>query len=163
MCIRDRSLYSDRCLPKKGELTNVAVSYDAPRYLFSDEEAAFDAVCGEGRFAEFANSYLVILGDVSLTDEYVKYNRTRKPRFQLKTSIGTGADGKKYVRKSALSEAGRDHIQSFEKKYSLLKDMNPRLKILEPELMDGGMTASFPFLTGETMDERLARQIAYAR
>lgn len=38
--------------------------------------------------------------------------------------------------------------------------MNPRLKILEPELMDGGMTASFPFLTGETMDERLARQIA---
>ena len=154
------SLYSDRCLPKKGELTNVAVSYDAPRYLFSDEEAAFDAVCGEGRFAEFANSYLVILGDVSLTDEYVKYNRTRKPRFQLKTSIGTGADGKKYVRKSALSEAGRDHIQSFEKKYSLLKDMNPRLKILEPELLDGGMTASFPFLTGETMDERLARQIA---
>ena len=169
------SIYSDRWLPKKGEITNVSASYGRPRYLLADEEAAFDAVCEDGRFPEFADSYLVVMGGGELTDEYIKYNRTRKPEFQLKTVIGTengvpeegdssaagtgtGA-GRRYVRKSALCEAGAAHIRSFGRKYELLKDLNPRLKVLKPEFMDGGLTVSFPFLEGETLAEILGKQI----
>ena len=47
---------------------------------------------------------------------FVKYNRTRTAEFQLKTEI-VQEDGKRSVEKSALSEAGREHIRSFQEKY----------------------------------------------
>ena len=54
------AVYSDRRLPKKGELTNLSVAYDRPGYRYFSEEAGFDELCREGLFREFADSYLVI-------------------------------------------------------------------------------------------------------
>ena len=47
---------------------------------------------------------------------YVKYNRTRAEKFQLKTAI-VRENGKLSVEKTALTEAGKAHIQSFAGKY----------------------------------------------
>lgn len=54
------SIYSEQYLPKKGDLTGMPALYDFPKYLLMDVGAAFDAVCEDGQFENFANSFLVI-------------------------------------------------------------------------------------------------------
>ena len=53
-------IYSDDYLPQKGSLRNVSTSYDRERYELFEEELAYDDICEDGRFPEFANSFLVI-------------------------------------------------------------------------------------------------------
>ncbi len=54
------SIYSEDHLPKKGDLTDTVIAYDYPRYLLTDVGAGFDAVCEDGQFENFANSFLLI-------------------------------------------------------------------------------------------------------
>lgn len=54
------TVYSASYLPRKGDLTNVQTVYDYPRYLLMDVGAAFDAVCEDGQFENFANSFLFV-------------------------------------------------------------------------------------------------------
>lgn len=53
-------IYSDRYLPKKGDLSGALAVYDYPKYLLMDVGAAYDAVCEDGQFDNFANSFLVV-------------------------------------------------------------------------------------------------------
>ena len=54
------SIYSQSYLPGKGDLTNTLTAYDYPKYLLLDIGASYDAVCEDGQFENFANSFLVI-------------------------------------------------------------------------------------------------------
>lgn len=54
------SIYSQSYLPGKGDLTNTLTAYDYPKYLLLDIGAYYDAVCEDGQFENFANSFLVI-------------------------------------------------------------------------------------------------------
>lgn len=54
------SIYSQSYLPGKGDLTNTLTAYDYPKYLLLDIGAAYDAVCEDGQFENYANSFLVI-------------------------------------------------------------------------------------------------------
>lgn len=53
-------IYSDRYLPKKGDLSGALPVYDYPKYLLMDVGASYDAVCEDGQFDNFANSFLVV-------------------------------------------------------------------------------------------------------
>ena len=53
-------IYSDACLPSAGSIRNTMIAYDRERYIFFDESKAFDAICEDGLFPQFANSFLVI-------------------------------------------------------------------------------------------------------
>lgn len=53
-------LYTDVYLPKKGDLTGALTAYDYPQYTSMDVGAVYDAVCRDGQFDNFSNSYLVI-------------------------------------------------------------------------------------------------------
>ena len=53
-------IYSDRRLPAKGDLTGMVISYDYPEFLRTDVGASWDSICQEGKFPEFANSYLMV-------------------------------------------------------------------------------------------------------
>lgn len=65
------TLYSDRSLPKKGELTLNKRNYDRDRLQLFDETAVFDSIIEDEEFALFSNSYLVVIGaDVELSDGY---------------------------------------------------------------------------------------------
>lgn len=90
--------------------------------------------------------------------EFVKYNRTRAEKFQLKTAI-VRENGTLSVEKTALAEAGVDHIRSFEEKYNKIKDLNPAIKFLNPEFLNGGKTVKFEYLTGKTIGDVLGEQI----
>lgn len=53
-------IYSDDYLPRAGVIRNIGASYDRERYHLFDEEQTYDALCEDGLFAEFANSFLII-------------------------------------------------------------------------------------------------------
>ena len=53
-------IYSDRCLPAKGELAGIHTLYDFPEYPSVDVGAEFEAACEDGQFANFADSFLII-------------------------------------------------------------------------------------------------------
>lgn len=92
---------------------------------------------------------------------FVKYNRTRKPEYQIRTRI-LEENGIRYVEKLALCREGERHIRSFELKYQMLSGQNPRLQILKPEIWADGsgiFGAKFPFLTGETLAQKIGRKI----
>ncbi|MBQ8317178.1 MAG: class I SAM-dependent methyltransferase [Lachnospiraceae bacterium] len=56
-------VYSDYHLPKRGELSNMAYSYDRDRFGFFNENIVNDCFCDAGIMDFFANSFLVI-GDM---------------------------------------------------------------------------------------------------
>lgn len=92
---------------------------------------------------------------------YIKYNRTRQDRFQIKTEI-LEEDGQLLVEKSALRPEGIPHIRSFEEKYQALSHQNHRLKLAKPEVSSDGCRVRFPYLKGRTMAELLGDAISSA-
>ena len=93
---------------------------------------------------------------------FVKYNRTRKPEYQIRTSI-VEEDGRRYVEKAALRLEGELHIHSFQKKYEQLTGQNSRIKVLKPEFPQGDSTVHFPFLEGISLGEKLGEEIRRGR
>lgn len=89
---------------------------------------------------------------------FIKYNRTRKEAFQIKTSI-LEESGTFYVEKSALHDEGIAHIQSFDERYNRLISQNHKLKLVKPEMSADGRSARFDYLDGQTMAELLGEQI----
>lgn len=55
------TVYSDRYLPKVGELRDNRRNFDRERYLLFDEAKAYDSIIKDGLFPVFSNSYLVVL------------------------------------------------------------------------------------------------------
>lgn len=163
------TIYSDRYLPKKGDLTRVTPAYDYPPYHMMDMGETFDTVCEAGLFPQYANAYLVFWskdpGRVQAGTQriFVKYNYTRKDIFQIKTSIceqpGSGGAGSWFVEKAALSLAGAAHIRSFQEKYQGLSRQHKTVKVARPLFQEGANAVNFPYLTGETWAEKLGAQI----
>ena len=54
-------IYSDRYLPKKGELTNNYRNFGTDRLYIFDEAAKWDEIIEDKRFPDFANSFLMVL------------------------------------------------------------------------------------------------------
>lgn len=54
------AIYSDEYLPVKGELPNLFMEYEKPRYRLFSEEAVYDMICEGGGFGQFASAFFVI-------------------------------------------------------------------------------------------------------
>lgn len=54
-------IYSDKYLPKSGQLNNNLINLDNDRLVLFDESKVFDCVIKENVFPLFANSYLVVI------------------------------------------------------------------------------------------------------
>ena len=89
---------------------------------------------------------------------FVKYNRTRREEFQIRTSIIEEA-GQKWVEKTALTKAAVSHIQSLQEKKEQLKHCYQNIEAADVTVSADGRTARFPFIQGETLAEILGRQI----
>ena len=158
------SLYSERYLPGKGDITSPSVSYDGPRYACLNEGEVYDRLIEENDFGRFANSFLIIASKDGRQEKtiFAKYNRTRKEEFRIRTTMGD-LDGERRVEKAALESAGRYHILSLKNKCRQLRQLNPRVRILEPEISADGSKVEFVFLEGITLAERLGRCIRDGR
>ncbi len=162
------SIYSDRYLPKKGDLTKVTPVYDYPQYRVMEMGEGFDAVCEDGLFDLYANSYLVFWSreaDRLRQQEdriFIKYNKTRREIFQIRTSICQGMLGDQgglYVEKAALGLDGSAHIESFKDKYRNLTSQHRRLKVAKPSYRESRNAVYFPYLLGQTWAEQLGADI----
>ncbi len=80
------SIYSDKRLPKAGELSANLRNFDRDRLQLFDEKLVFDTLIADGEFPLFSNSYMMILGpepDI----EYVRYSNDRADGFKIKTQL----------------------------------------------------------------------------
>ncbi len=145
------TLYSDRFLPKKGELVNNMRNFDRDRMLLFDEKKVFDGLIEDGMFPFYSNSFMVVLGNQPET-EYIRYSNDRAPKYQISTEI-LMQDGEKIVKKHALSNEASSHISKMKEAYKLLsKRYDTKEFSINPVLdNDEKDTVSFPFEKGTTL------------
>ena len=156
------TLYSDRRLPKRGELSDNMRNFDRDRIQLFDEKRVFDTVLQEEQFPLFSNSYMLLLGP-DLSEEYVKYSNDRKEEFQIKTLQRGGKSGKR-IEKHPLSKAAWEHIETTVSAYQKLADryQGSLLAVNECELdrqVDGEPYIKIKFLEGKTLEEILDERL----
>lgn len=156
------TLYSDRRLPGRGELSNNNRNFDRDRLQLFDEKRVFDSVIREGQFPLFSNSYLLLLGP-SLDEEYVKYSNDRKEAFQIKTLQKSSAFGP-IIEKHPLSKDAEKHIEDTVKAYEKLAERyhGSLLAVNEAKLertVDGKPYIRIKYLKGKTLEEILDERL----
>ena len=170
------SIYSDRRLPAAGDIGTYPACH-GPRYACTDEGKAYEQLIREGIFEETAKGFLVCASREELRERtiFVKYNRTRKEAFRIRTSI-CEEEGGLWVEKRALSPAGEEHIRSMERKYEQLKRTNPGVSVLAPQYGAAGdesqsgsggknteeqehLSVRFAFVRGRTLADALAEEL----
>lgn len=156
------TLYSDRRLPRRGELSDNDRNFDRDRLRLFDEKRVFDSVIREGQFPLFSNSYLLLLGP-SLSEEYVKYSNDRKEAFQIKTvqkSTGIGP----VIEKHPLSKEAYQHMEDTADAYEKLSKryQGSLLTVNEAGLKrtaEGTPYITIKFLKGKTLEEILDERL----
>lgn len=155
------TLFSDKRLPKQGELCLNDRNFDRDRIKLFDEKAVFDAIARDENFDIFSNSFLVVLGE-DFDISYARYSNDRAPEYRIVTEIVQQQESKA-VRKRALSAEGVSHMKNIRQNSELLakKYEGSQLRICPCKLVDEGKAVLFPFVRGrqlsELMDEKLAR------
>ncbi|MCA5010675.1 glycosyl transferase family 2, partial [Clostridioides difficile] len=89
---------------------------------------------------------------------FVKYNKTRREEFQIRTSL-VEEEGCPFVEKTALRPEGVAHIKSLGEKYKSLAAQSQKLKVAGVSISPDEKTARFEFLKGQTLSELLGRGI----
>lgn len=156
------TLYSDRRLPRRGELSDNNRNFDRDRLQLFDEKRVFDSVIREGQFPLFSNSYFLLLGP-SLSEEYIKYSNDRKEEFQIKTlqkSTGFGP----VIEKHPLSKGAEKHMEDTAKAYEKLAERyrGSLLAVNEAKLeqtAEGIPYIRIKFLKGKTLEEILDERL----
>lgn len=152
-------LYSDRYLPKVGELSSNLRNFDRDRMLLFDEKRVFDMLIREGLFAQYSNSFLVVAGPEPET-MYTRFSNDRAAHLCIRTDIAE-TDGQKCVRKYAARPEAADHIRElaengayFETRF---QDSGLFVNRLEEKQTDGGCPyAELEFLENtRTLEELL--------
>lgn len=151
-------IYSDRHLPRRGELSYDVPAYDYPPIATVPIKDKLDEICRTGDFPFFANSYIAVSGKPP-ESVYIKYNRNRLDKYRISTSIRETKEGRKIVVKKALKRSGAKHIESFREKYQRLIKEKQEVIYLEADIDSEKMSAEFAFIEGESLSERLGKLI----
>lgn len=112
-------IYSDRYLPRQGELFNNYRNFDRDRMLLFDETNAYNGILEENLFPVFSNSYLVVLGE-ELPVIHGKYSNDRAPEYAVSTRIGYDEGDNLCVRKYPLTNEAKAHILGMGEAYENL-------------------------------------------
>lgn len=152
------TIYSDKYLPKKGELSNNLRNFDRERVLVFDEKQVFDEILDEDEFPLFANSYLLVVGGAPNV-VYTKFSNDRVPRWAVRTSIVREAPGHAHVEKLPDTEAACGHLLNTKHAYELLSARYEGTKIdidkctvIGDDIKNG---LSFVFCNGKTLEALL--------
>lgn len=149
------SIYSDEWLPKAGELNTNLRNFEGERLLLFNEEKVYDQLIRDGRFPEFANTYLCVIGPA--WEErliYTKYSNDRAERFMIRTDIVNGPDGRE-VRKVPVSKEAKEHVERMKRWEEVLDGQYAKSDIRANRCEIKGGNACFEFLKGRTYEERL--------
>lgn len=145
-------IFSQGYKPIAGDIRNVVDQYHENRYVTFDEEVMFDQLIKDGQFEYFANSFLVVasMSEIKMDTVYVKYNRARKPEYQISTKIiDRGKDGLATV-KSALGEAAIPHIKRMYENRTALENQHKNLSFADAR-MCGNDGVEFNYVEGKSL------------
>ncbi len=155
------TLFSDKRLPRIGELKDNYRNFDMDRLELFSEKAAFDSFVKDGSFDRFSNSFLCVIGPDTLID-YARFSNDRARQYQIYTSIERIPVGKRQVRiikKKALFKEGIQHILDMERYYEGLtaRYEGGDLAINRCEVIkkDTVPEACFEYVGGVTLEELL--------
>ncbi|MBQ8261890.1 MAG: class I SAM-dependent methyltransferase [Lachnospiraceae bacterium] len=148
------TLYSDRRLPRVGELTNNLRNFDRDRLLLFDETKAFDSVIREETFPLFSNSYLLLIGKEEEV-VYSKFSNDRAEEYILRTDMLQKAENDYEIRKCPLGEKSGAHMDSIAESEALLKARFAGSDLEICPCRREGEELVFPYLEGATLEELL--------
>lgn len=84
---------------------------------------------------------------------YSKYSNERAEKFKIRTDILEDLDGKKYVRKSALTQDAHTHIDNIHRYYELLSQAYKGTKVCINKCIKNDNGLEFEFIEGSTLEE----------
>lgn len=149
------TLYSDKRLPGKGELSDNLRNFDRDRMKLFDEKSAFDGLTQEGLFPVFSNSYLAVIGR-DWEPVYEKYSNDRTGQYCIRTEIGESKEYGAYVRKYPLTKEAEAHICHMAEAYQRLSEKyrGGRL-VINPCTIhsEGELYAQFAFEKGTPLSQ----------
>lgn len=152
------AVYSDKYLPKKGELSNNLRNFDRDRVLLFDETQVFDQIIDEREFPLFSNSYLVVAGGEP-NALYAKFSNDRDSQWAIRTIMVKDAPGKLHVEKQPDTPSAYGHISDMQRAYELLSKRYEGTKIdinkCEPIGGDIKNGLKFEFCAGVTLESML--------
>lgn len=149
------AIYSDEWLPKAGELNRNLRNFEGERLVLFDEEKVYDQLIADGRFPEFANTYLCVVGpEFPEQSIFVKYSNDRSERFMIRTDIVKGLKGNE-VRKVPVSKEAEEHVQKMKHWEQTLDHLYRKNGVQVNRCELQGHTACFEFIEGRTYEERL--------
>ena len=85
---------------------------------------------------------------------FVKYNRTRKPEYQIKTEI-IRENGNIYVLKKALTSEACKHISDLKKYAEKISDIYTGFNVDIPEISEDGSCARYRYIDGISEEDRI--------
>ncbi len=143
------TIFSDKKLPKVGELYQNIRNFDRDRVMLFDEQKAFDMIIRDGSFSHYSNSYMVVIGP-ALETVYSKYSNDRAPEFSVRTDILQN-DGKFNVKKTACTTAAEAHVANMAVKAEELEKAyaGTGLSINQCKMNE---SAEFEYLEGVTLE-----------
>ncbi len=152
------TIYSDKYLPGKGELSNNLRNFDRDRVLLFDETQVFDQIIDEKEFPLFSNSYLVVAGREP-DALYAKFSNDRDGRWAVRTLMVKDTVQKLHVEKLPDTSAAYGHIADMRRAYELLSKRYEGTKIdinkCEPIGGDIKNGLKFEFCGGVTLEAML--------
>jgi hypothetical protein len=152
------TVYSDKYLPRKGELSNNLRNFDRERVLLFDETLVFDQIIDEGEFPLFSNSYLLLVGK-ALNVAYTKFSNDRDRKWAIQTKMVCDDAGKIHVEKHADNSMAWEHIANTKRAYEKLSKRYEGTKIninkCKPIDNDVKNGLSFEFCKGKTLEALL--------
>ena len=156
-----RAIYSDDFLPDRGALTLNSFSWSGERMRLFEESPAYERLLADGAYPFFANAFFVVLeraeidssGDMMI---HVRFSSSRASRFQVRTEIRLGSDGRRIVRKLPMFPEGIAHIENACKNGSSLCERFEKVgvNVVSGAWKDG--FAEIPYLSGMSLGDRLA-------
>lgn len=86
---------------------------------------------------------------------YSKYSNERSDKFKIRTDILGGLDGKKVVRKKALTQEAHTHINNIYKHYELLSEIYGSSNVCLNKCCKIDNELEFEYIEGNTLEEEL--------
>ncbi len=146
------SIYSDKFLPKAGDLRYYGQNYDEIRKYNFNDAIVSDQICKDGIFDYFANSFLIVCGQASISDIYTKYSFDRKPEFRIVTRIKE-RNNKRIVIKEPMCDDAVKHIKKMKRNEEVLR--GTMKKMVFKECISCDMNYVMEYIEGKDVEEDL--------
>lgn len=160
------TIYSDKRLPKEGELSENILNFDNSRIRAFDEGKAFDEIIAENEFDKYSNSFLLKLNKGTKPESfatryviYSKHSNDRDNSLKIRTDIEEDGYKKLFVLKRPCHTLANNHIKDMAdngKKLAVAYENSP-FSVNEATLKQEGsdFAVEFEYVKGKTLHEEL--------